>query len=65
MPSKTPSGSGLQLPKSTRDRAINLARRERITLDEFITLAVAEKVARMDVIDEMEPQPPSRPIKPV
>lgn len=38
---------GLQLQKSTLERAIEIARLEEISLNEFIILALAEKITRM------------------
>jgi hypothetical protein len=38
----------LRLPLSTRLEAINIAQREGLSLNQFIGLAVAEKIARLE-----------------
>lgn len=44
----------LRLPKSTRLQAIEMARREGLSLNQFIALAVAEKIARLEIAMEAE-----------
>ena len=62
-----PTSFPLRLPTSLRQRAIELAEQEGISLNQFITLATVEKVARFDAIAERipkgvrtGPQPPRR-----
>jgi len=38
----------LRLPKTTRIQAVEIASREGVSLNQFIALAVAEKIARME-----------------
>lgn len=42
------SESSIQLPKETKRKAVALAKSEGISLKDFILLAVAEKLARME-----------------
>lgn len=39
----------LRLPRSTRAQAYELARREGVSLNQFIVQAVAEKITRMEL----------------
>ena len=47
-----PSSFPLRLPKSTRLQAIELAQNEGLSLNQFITLAVTEKIVRLERLDE-------------
>ena len=40
----------LRLPKSTRFQASNFAKREGVSLNQFIVLAVGEKIIRMEAM---------------
>ncbi|MDE1160690.1 MAG: toxin-antitoxin system HicB family antitoxin [Acidobacteriaceae bacterium] len=42
----------LRLPPSLRQQSTELARNEGISLNHFISLAIAEKVSRMHISDE-------------
>ena len=44
----------LRLPKSTRLQAVDLAQREGLSLNQFIALAVAEKITRLEAAQEKE-----------
>lgn len=44
-----PAVFALRLPKSTRLQASEIAKREGLSLNQFITLAVAEKLTRMEL----------------
>ena len=44
----------LRLPKSTRLQAVELAQREGLSLNQFIALAVAEKITRLEAAQEKE-----------
>lgn len=57
-PNKRPSNHTfpLRLPRSLRTAAEAVSRQEGVSLNHFIALAVAEKLARLD-----RPKPPSRP----
>jgi hypothetical protein len=48
----------LRLPKSTRLQAVELAKREGLSLNQFIALAVVEKITRFETasISEQLPQ---------
>lgn len=53
MGTETETGAGifsLRLPKSTSRAAFEIAKADGISLNQFIALAVVEKVARMDAI---------------
>lgn len=43
-----PAVFALRLPKSTRRQANELAKQEGLSLNQFITLAVAEKIVRLE-----------------
>lgn len=45
------SALSLRLPKSMHQHLRDLARREGVSLNQFITLAIAEKMAALDTID--------------
>jgi predicted HicB family RNase H-like nuclease len=38
----------LRMPKSTREQAIEMATREGISLNQFVSMAVAEKIVRLE-----------------
>jgi hypothetical protein len=48
------SNISLRLPKSLHESARELAKRESISMNQFITLAVAEKVATLMTLDYLE-----------
>lgn len=48
------SNISLRLPKSLHETARDLAKRESISMNQFITLAVAEKVAALMTMDYLE-----------
>jgi len=48
------SNISLRLPKSLHESARDLAKRESISMNQFITLAVAEKVAALMTVDYLE-----------
>ncbi len=48
------SNISLRLPKSLHESARDLAKRESISMNQFITLAVAEKVAALMTLDYLE-----------
>lgn len=52
-----PSSFPLRLPLTVRQRAIDLAQHEGISLNQFISLAVAEKIARMEKV-RWQAEPP-------
>jgi hypothetical protein len=43
-----PAVFALRLPRSTRRQANEMAKQEGLSLNQFITLAVAEKIVRME-----------------
>ena len=45
----------LRLPLSLREQATNTARNEQVSLNHFISLAVAEKISRMERMAEKSP----------
>ena len=47
----------LSLPNSTRTEAAKIAEREGISLTDFVMLAVAEKVARFEVLRPLANRP--------
>lgn len=47
-----PSSFPLRLPRSTRERAIEVAQKEGLSLNQFITLAVTEKIVRLELMAE-------------
>jgi len=47
MRNKNVAGFLLRLPKSTRSKAAEIAKEEGVSLNQFITLAVAEKLIRL------------------
>jgi len=44
----------LRLPRSTRIEAVRIAKHEKISLNHFVALAVAEKIARLELLN-LEP----------
>lgn len=48
MPVNLRHGSSLRLPKMTRRKAAELAKSEGISLQDFVQIAVAEKLVRME-----------------
>jgi predicted HicB family RNase H-like nuclease len=40
----------LRLPRSMRMEAVRVAKNERISLNQFVALAVAEKIARLELL---------------
>ena len=50
MPERNHSSFALRLPRSTRFQANEIAKAEGISLNQFITLAVAEKITRLQAI---------------
>lgn len=42
----------LRLPKSTRFTAVEFAKTEGLSLNQFIALAVAEKIVRMELVEQ-------------
>ncbi|GGH06392.1 toxin-antitoxin system HicB family antitoxin [Silvibacterium dinghuense] len=48
----------LRLSPTMRQQAINLAEREGISLNHFITLAVAEKITRLEHVQDSEGSAP-------
>jgi predicted HicB family RNase H-like nuclease len=54
--SRKPKTFPLRLPLTTRDQAIEAAERDGISLNQFVTLAVAEKIARLEA-DESDTSP--------
>ena len=53
---KTPSVFPLRLPTTTRRQANEMASLDGVSLNQFITLAVAEKIARLELRgDERNP----------
>lgn len=55
MVTETKTGAGtfpLRLPKSTRHQAVEVAKAEGLSLNQFITLAVVEKIARLEAIEK-------------
>jgi hypothetical protein len=55
-PDKTPSVFPLRLPTTTRLQANEMASLDGVSLNQFITLAVAEKIARLQLRGD-EPSP--------
>ena len=54
MGTETKKGAGafpLRLPKSTRHAAVEMAKADGLSLNHFISLAVVEKIARMEAIE--------------
>lgn len=51
MPSYKVQSVPLRLPRSTRLEAIDAANSEAILLNQFITLALVEKLARMQIVN--------------
>jgi predicted HicB family RNase H-like nuclease len=49
MTRKIPRAFPLRLPMSTHQKATDLAESDGISLNQFIALAVVEKIARLDV----------------
>lgn len=47
----------LRLPKTVRLQAVELALREGVSLNQFIALAVAEKITRLEIAREAERSP--------
>jgi len=47
-----PSSFPLRLPRSTRLQAIEVAQNEGLSLNQFIALAVTEKIVRLERLDE-------------
>jgi hypothetical protein len=45
----------LRLPQSMRIEAVDIAKREGISLNHFVVLAVAEKIARLEVLHSRTP----------
>jgi len=45
---RNPSAFRLRLPKSVRDAAMQMAGQEGVSLNHFISLAVAEKIIRVE-----------------
>lgn len=43
-----PSSFALRLPRSTRQKAVELAQNDGMSLNQFITLAVTEKIVRLE-----------------
>jgi hypothetical protein len=41
----------LRLPRSMRMEAVRIAKRKAISLNEFVALAVAEKIARLELLN--------------
>ena len=53
---KVPLSFALRLPQSTRVEAAEIAKREGVSLNQFVALAVAEKIARMELLDSGVPE---------
>jgi hypothetical protein len=53
--SKAKPMCALRLPKSMRIEAVEIAKREGISPNHFIALAVAEKIARLEVLHSRTP----------
>lgn len=49
----------LRLPLSTRLIAADRAKEQGLSLNHFIALAVAEKIARLDIFEQRQNEPPS------
>lgn len=47
-----PSSFPLRLPRSTRQRAVELAHNEGLSLNQFIVLAVTEKIVRLELLNK-------------
>ena len=41
----------LRLPRSMRMEAVSIAKHKKISLNEFVALAVAEKIARLELLN--------------
>ena len=52
---KLPATFPLRLPKSTRLQAVEIAKREGLSLNQFIVLAIAEKLTRLSMARESMP----------
>ncbi len=48
------SALSLRLPKSLHDQVRELAQRDKVSINQFVTLAVAEKVASLRTLDYIE-----------
>jgi hypothetical protein len=53
-----PATFPLRLPVSMRRQAIEIAQREGLSLNQFISLAVAEKITRLEQSTWLERRPP-------
>lgn len=71
--SRNPTVFPLRLPRSTRQEATEIAKREGLSLNQFITLAVAEKIVRIEQgpmlrprleAEETSTEPPLPPAEP-
>jgi len=56
---KVPQVFALRLPLSTRIEAAEIAKREGLSLNQFITFAVSERIARLELLHSGTPEEPS------